>query len=198
MATNNVPNLVERSWSFQSAAYVPTGVSDMEDFLTPTAVDLSLDLGAEDGLADGEARNSDQVDIGGAGGLLPVTLTFSASMEYFAAISAGGSVEFYWSGSNHSGVGTGNPGKPDGVDGLYAGDGGGTVPESVQQMEFIGSFITTDLQVVQTAIIGTISPKHRYGQLIIVNNSGTTICGTDDIESSILAVGVMPDIAAAA
>lgn len=198
MATNNVPNLVKRSWSFQSSAYVPTGVSDMEDFLTPTVVDLSMDLAAEDGLADGEARNSDQVDIGGAGGIIPVTLTFSAALEYFAAISAGGAVDFYWSGSNHSGVGTGNPGKPDGVDGLYAGDGAGTVAESVLQMDFIGSLITTDLQGVQQAIIGTISPKHRYGQLIVVNDSGTTICGTDDIETSILAVGVMPDIAAAA
>lgn len=197
MATNTVPNKVKRSWSFQSSVYVPTGVSDMEDFLTPTVVDLTLDEGGT-GLADNAAANSDQVDIGGADGLLPKKLTFSGSIEWFAAISAGGNVDFYWSGSNHSGVGTGNPGKPDGVDGEYTGDGGGTVAESVKQMEFIGSFITTDLQGVQQAEIGTISPKHRYGQLIVVNSSGTTVCGTDDIESSILAVDTTDDIAAAA
>ena len=110
------------------------------------------------------------------------------------SFAAGGSVDFYWSGSQNSAVAAGNPGKPDGVDGEYTGDGGGTVTESVKQMHYIGSLITTDLQGVQIADIGMFPARFQYGQLIVVNNSGTLICGTDDIESSVLLVGIGPEI----
>lgn len=192
MATNNIPWIVKTEWSFESSSYSPTGVSDMSSG-SPTVVDLSLAGGS--GMADTEAMNSDQVDLGET---LPDLLHFKAAIEWFAAISAGGRVEFYWSESGNSAVAAGNPGKPDGVDGDYAGDGAGTVAESVKQMRLIGVLTTTDLQGVQIADIGTIKPTQRYGQLIMVNNSGTTICATDDIESSILMSGLMPDIAAAA
>lgn len=189
MATNAVHTKTLKEWSFQSGVYVPTGVSDLSDG-TPEVVDLTISS-----IAAGAAINSDQVDLGIT---RPQLMNLNGAFEWFAAITAGGFLSFYWSGSNHSGVGTGNPGKPDGVDGAYTGDGGGTVAESVPQMKFIGSFRTTDLQGVQIAYIGSFVPVFRYGQLIIVNNSSTTVCGTDDIESSILMSGLIDDIQAAA
>jgi hypothetical protein len=172
-------------YSFQSSSYSPTGVSDLSSG-SPTVVDLTLSS-----ITDGSAKNSDQVDLGTN---RPTRFHLIAALEWFAAVSAGGTVDFYWSPSAHSGVGTGNPGKPDGVDGAYTGDGGGTVDESVKQMIYIGSFITTDLVGVQTADVGTFTAPLRYGQLVIVNNSGTTVCGTDDIESSVLMAGLVDEI----
>ncbi len=175
-------------YSFHSSVYAPTGVSDLSDG-SPTTVDLTLDEGGT-GLADGSAINSDQVDLGAT---RPTQFVVIAAIEWFAAVVAGESVDFYWSPSAHSAVGTGNPGKPDGVDGAYTGDGGGTVAESVLQMIYIGSMLTTDLIGVQQAMVGVFSPLLRYGQLIVVNNSGTLICGTDDIQSSILMAGIVDE-----
>lgn len=194
MATNDINTVLDAEWSFQSSSYVPTGVSDLSTG-SPTVVDLSLAGGS--GMADTEAMNSDQLDFGT---LLPTNVDVSATIEWFAAVTAGGTVEFYWSESANSGVGTGNPGKPDGIDGDYTGDGNGSLAESVKQMLFIGAFVTTgDAGAgIQTAKIGRFTPTMRYGQLIVVNNSGTTICFTDDIESSVLFYGTMPQVQAAA
>ncbi len=189
MATNGVHIKTLVEYSFQSSSYSPTGNNDLSSG-TPTVIDLTLSS-----ITSGSAINSDQVDLGST---RPALLTLVGAMEWFAAISAGSEVNFYWSGSNNSGVAVGNPGRPDGVDGAYTGDGGGTVAESVLQLEHIGSFVTTDLQGVQIAHIGSFVPVFRYGQLIVVNDTATTICGTDDIESSILMTGTIQDIQAAA
>jgi len=174
-------------YSFQSSSYSPTGNNDLSDG-SPTVVDLSL--GLTGGVADGAAMNSDQVDLGA---VRPHEFTLIAAIEFFAAVAAGKTIDFYWSPSANSSVGVGNPGDPDGVDGDYTGDGGGTVAETVLQMIWIGSFVTTDLVGVQKAIVGTFAPKLRYGQLVVVNRSGATICGTDDIETSILMSGTIPE-----
>ena len=189
MATNNINRILLAEWSFQSSSYSPTGVNDMSSG-SPTVVDLSLSS-----IADAAAKNSDQVDLGAN---RPDIIYIKAAIEWFAAITAGGTVDFYWSASANSTVGAGNPGKPDGVDGAYTGDGGGTVAESIKQILHVGSFVTTDLQGVQQADVGAIPGDLRYGQLIVVNNTGTTLCGTDDIESSVLFYGTISDIAAAA
>ena len=192
MATNNINRILLKEWSFHSSVYVPTGVSDLSSG-SPEAVDLTLDAGGV-GLVNTEAVNSDQVDLG-------VNRTdrnsVVAALEWFAAITAGLAVTMFWSGSANSSVNSGNPGKPDGGDGAWTGDGGGTVPETVKQIQFIGSFLTTDLVGVQIAKVGGFRPHFQYGQLIVVNNSGTFLCGDDDIESSVLFYGTINDIAAA-
>ncbi len=193
MATNEVLIKGGTQYSFQSSVYVPTGNSDLTT-VSPTVVDLTLDEGGT-GLSAGAAVNSDQVDLGAA---RPEQFTVTAAIEFFAAILAGSLVSFYWSYSENSAVGVGNVGNPDGVDGPYAGDGGGDVAESVKQMQLIGAFVTTDLVGVQKAKVGTFSPLGRFGQLIVVNDTATLICGTDDSESSVLMVGQITEIQAAA
>ena len=172
-------------YSFQSASYSPTGVSDLSDG-SPTVVDLTLSS-----IAAAAAKNSDLVDLSQT---RASRYTVIAAIEWFAAIVAGTPVDFYWSPSHNSSVTAGNPGNPDGVDGAWTGDGGGTVAETVNQLQYIGSFITTDLQGVQIAYVGSFSPAARYGQLIIVNNTATTLCGTDDIESSVLMAEILEEI----
>ena len=179
---------MKAEWSFQSSSYVPTGNNDLSSG-SPTTVDFSMAGGS--GIANTEAMNSDLVDLGAT---RPQWLDVIAALEWFAAVSAGNLVEFYWSPSANSAVAAGNPGRPDGVDGDWTGDGGGTVAETKKQLQHIGNFITTDLQGVQIAYVGGFRPRFRYGQLIIVNNSGTTICATDDIESSVLMYGECDEV----
>ena len=182
---NEVLRKTKVEYSFQSGSYSPTGNNDLSSG-TPTTVDLTLSS-----IAAAAAVNSDQVDLGST---RPHLFDVVAALEWFAAITAGGNVDFYWSPSANSGVAVGNPGRPDGVDGAWTGDGGGTVAETVKQLIYIGSFITTDLQGVQIAHVGRFDPGMQYGQLIIVNNSSTTICGTDDIESSVLMYGTIDEV----
>lgn len=189
MATQQVLLTHTTAYEFRSSAYSPTGNNDIRP-ASVTLVDLTLSS-----IVDDAAANSDQVDLGVSH---PGEFTVNAAIEWFAAVAAGGSVEFWWSPSHASGVGVGNPGHPDGVDGAYTGDGGGTVDESKLQMQFIGALDTTDLVGVQIGYVGTFTPKARYGQLIPINKSGTTLCGTDDIESCVVMEGVVDDIQAAA
>ncbi len=193
MATNDVLVKNGTLLSFQSSVYVPTGNNDLTDE-TPTVVDLTMDEGGT-GLSAGAAINSDQVDLGAA---RAARYSLKAAIEFFAAILVGSVVTFYWSSSQHSSVGVGNDGRTDGVDGPYTGDGGGDVAESVKQMQFIGRFKTTDLVGVQIANVGIFSPAARYGQLVVVNDTATVICGTDDIESSVLMTPLVDEIQAAA
>jgi len=195
MATNNINLITLAEWSLQSSVYSPTGNNDLSTG-TPTVVDLTLDEGGT-GLSDGVAINSDQVDLTAN---RPDVITVIACIEWFAAVTANNSVDFYWCGSANSGVGVGNPGSSDGIDGIFVGSGdGATDDQSVVNLDFIGSMVmeTHTAGHVQIATIGSFRPYLRYGQLVVFNNSGTLMCGTDDIESSVLLYGTIPDVAAA-
>jgi len=170
--------------AFKLASYSPTAVNDI-DPAGSTTVDLTLSS-----IAAAAAKNSDKVDLGAT---RANAFSVVAAIEWFAAVTAGGKVSFYWSPSNNATASDGNPGSPDGVDGAYTGDGGGTVAESVRQMQFIGTLTTTDLVGVQMAKVGEFSPQERYGQLIVVNNSSATLCGTDDIESAIVITPIIDE-----
>ena len=186
MATQQVFSTFKTPYTFRSASYAPTAINDISG---GTTVDLSLSS-----ISDTAAKNSDQVDLGASH---PDEFRVMAAIEWHAAVVAGGRVDFYWSPSHNSVVTDGNPGRPDGTDGAYTGDGA-SVSSSVQQLQYIGSMITTNYLGVQIASIGVFSPEARYGQLIVVNGSGTTLCGTDDIESAVVMIPVAPDIQAAA
>ncbi len=155
---------------------------------TPTDVDL-----ATASLANGSAVNSDKVDLGAT---RAAAYSVDAALEFAATPTAGFGVEMYWSGSPNSTAANGNPGKPDGVDGAYTGDGGGTVAESVRQMQWIGTFVCTDLATgtgVQVAHVGIFSPAHRYGQLVMVNNSGAAI-HSDDVENHVVFTPIIDEV----
>ena len=120
MVTNNINTVLDEEWSFHSGVYVPTGNNDLSTG-SPTAVDLTLDEGGT-GLANLAAINSDKVDLGT---ILPLKIDVMAALEWFAAVVAGNTVDLYWAESANSNVAAGNPGGPDGEDGLYTGEGDG-------------------------------------------------------------------------
>ncbi len=153
---------------------------------TPTDVDLAVL-----NVANGAAVNSDKFDFGATRARKYGCI---AALEFFSATTVGKTVDFYLSGSPNSTAANGNQGKADGVDGAYTGDGGGTVAESVLQMQYVGSFVCTDLLGVQIARIGFVEPEYRYGQLVVVNNSGVALAATDDIECTIILEPVIDEI----
>jgi len=187
MATNNIDLITKQEWSFQSASYVPTGNNDLSTG-SPTVVALTLA-----NIAAGSAVNSDQVNLGST---RPDWISVRAALEWFAAVVADEVVSLWWSGSANSNAAAGNPGNPDGTDGAYVGDGS-TVLEGVVQMQKIGNHRNNGKTGLQIADSGGFRPYHQFGQLVVVNETQTTLCLTDDIESSILFYGTINNVAAA-
>lgn len=135
-------------------------------------------------LANNAAVNSTKVDLGVSRAR---RIMVTACLEFAATPIARQTVNFYWSASPVSGAANGNPGRPDGSDGAYTGDGTGSVDESVPQMTFIGAFKCTARITpgVQIARVGILMPEDRYGQLIVVNKSGAGL-HTNDIQSHVV------------
>lgn len=155
---------------------------------TPTNVDLTLAS-----LADGAGVNSDKVDLGAT---RAPRYSVDACLEFAATPTAGEVVELYWSPSHNATAANGNPGRADGVDGAYTGDGGGTLAESVLQMQLVGTFVCTDLPTAtnpQIAHIGVFEPAARYGQLIVKNESGAAL-HIDDVEMNIVMTPIIDEI----
>lgn len=153
---------------------------------TPTDVELALS-----GVANGAARASAKFDFGAT---RAARFKCTAALEFFSAPTVGKTVDFYLSESPQSTAANANTGKTSGSDAAYTGDGGGTVAESVPQMLFIGSFVCTDLIGVQVAEVGVFEPGHRYGVLVVVNNSGVTLAATDDVETHVVIEPVKDEI----
>ena len=154
---------------------------------TPTNVDLTLT-----GLTDGAAVNSDKFNFGATRAR---QYSIDAVLEFAATPTAGDVVELYLVPSHNPTAGSGNPGRADGVDGAYTGDGGGTLDESVRQMIHIGQFVCTDLTTTtpQIAHCGVFEPPAQYGQLIVKNESGAAF-HSDDVEMNIVLTPIVDEI----
>lgn len=175
MANNEVRIIVGTQICFRSGtSFNPTASKDLRlSGGTPTNVNFD-----PNGLLNGNAHNSDKVDLGAQRYLYSV----SASLEFAATPTVGNSVDFYWAASPNATAANSNPAGVDGTDGAYTGDGVGTVAESVKQLDYIGSLVCTDLVTTtpQLAHVGWLLPRHRYGTLVIVNNSGAALHNDDD------------------
>jgi len=193
---NEVLTKTKIEYSFQSSVYSPTADNDLSTG-SPTVVAFTCDEGGT-GLSNGTAVNSQQVDLGTT---RPRIFHITANLEWFSTPSATNSVDFYWSPSSNSNAGVGNPGSPDGActntpataDCLYA-PSGFTDDEGVKQMMFVGAHINNGNAAPQLAYVGSFEPPMQYGQLIMFNKSGTALCATDDIESSVLMTGVIDEV----
>ena len=135
-------------------------------------------------VADGAGVNSDKLDLGAT---RAPSYSVMAAIEFAASVVAGNTVDLYWAPSTQSTAANGNPGGVDGSDGAYTGTTGSTVAESVLQLHYIGSFITTDdaTTTVQVAYVGSFTPTERYGTLVLVNNSGVAL-HSDDVETHVV------------
>lgn len=187
MAAGDNTLLTFNEWIFRSGAYVPTGNNVLTEAVSPTGVSFSMNAGGS-GIAVDGARGSAKVDL-----LTnrPLWIDCWAAVEWFSAVAAGGFLGLWWSPSASSTAAAGNPGRPSGADSDYTGDGGGTVDESVLQMQRIGTFKTTSFIGVQMSYVGSFSPRSRWGTLVMVNKSSAALCSTDDIESAVLFYGTI-------
>lgn len=150
------------------------------NFTVGTPTDVVLTLAS---VADAAGRQSTKVDLGA---------TRAAQYSVFGCVdftgetpTAGEIVEYYWAPSASTTAGTGNIAGNSGVDGALV-DGptttGITVAEFILQCQFIGSLVVTDDATVQVGYVGTFSPTERFGQMIVVNNSGDAF-EADDVEA---------------
>ena len=170
------------------ASYVAT-TNNVIEIGTPTEVEMSLlDL------ADGAAVQSTKADLGA---VRAARYVVTCCLEYqVAAPTTATIVEFYWAASGQSAAGVGNPGYATGADGAYTGTPG-TLVEGTSQMLYLGSLVVSADIEFQIADIGTFSPTHRYGSLVVKNETGQKIADTDIVETAVVLTPIVDDIAAA-
>lgn len=144
---------------------------------TPTDVALTLA-----GVLDGAGRQSDKVDLGA---------TRADRYEVLGCVDftletpvAGERVDYYWAPSTSGVQANGNVAGNSGADAAAPGGalGGITLAEFLKQCIYIGSLIVHDGASVQNGFVGVFSPPGRYGQLVVVNESGGTF-EADDVEA---------------
>ena len=194
MTTNQVlikdaADATPKQISFATHATYAPGTNNVIEVGTPTEVEMSLlDL------ADGAAVQSTKADLGA---VRAARYVVTPCLEYqVAAPTTGTLVEFYWSASGQSGAAVGNPGYATGADGAYTGTPA-TLVEGIAQLVLIGVMVVSADLEFQIADIGVFSPTHRYGSLIVKNETGQKIADTDIIESAVVLTPIVDDIAAA-
>ena len=139
-----------------------------------TDVDLTHNI-----LGDTAGRQSAKADLGA---------TFASSFAVFASFdltgetpSQPGTVDYYWAPSTHTTPANGNVAGNSGVD-AAAPDGAvgsPTLADFLLQCQYIGSLITHNGAAVQSGYVGIFRSPSRYGQLIVVNNTGAAHEATD-------------------
>jgi hypothetical protein len=159
--------------------------ADATDHAPATANNLGTRTAQLDltGVADGAARQSDKVDLGATRAEL---YEVHAAIEIAATPTAGDVIEFWWAPSVSGTAGTANPGGVSGADAAYAGYSS-NMAAAIKQLQFIGDFVCTTQATgtIQQARVGAFRPKHRYGTLVVRNESGAAL-HSDAAECSVL------------
>jgi len=143
---------------------------------TPTDVALTLS-----GLADAAGRQSLKVDLGAT---RPPTLALLGCVDFTGETpTANTTVDYYWAPSTSSTQANGNVAGNSGADAACPDGALGTITlaEFLELCIPIGSLAVHDGASVQNGFVGWLSSPTRYGQLIVVNNSGDAF-EADDVE----------------
>lgn len=143
------------------------------------AIGVALTLSA---LANGAGRQSAKVDLGANRARSYALL---ACVDFTGETpTAGNTVDYYWMPSTSGTQGTGNVGGNSGADGAAPDGALGsiTLAEIIKQSIRIGKLTVHDGAVVQNGFVGILFPTTRYGQLLVVNNSGDAF-EADDVEA---------------
>ncbi len=122
--------------------------------------------------ASGGARESDKVDLGVTQTLKGHEWMVNACLEHETVAVDAETVDFYWASSPNSTAASGNPGGLTGSDAAVTDTVGG-----LGQIIYIGS-ITLRVSVINIGFVGIFVPPHRYGMLLVVNNSTKTLRST--------------------
>lgn len=161
---------------FVTGSFSPADVGTNWTISTPTDVVLTLSA-----VANAAARQSTKFDFGA---------TRAKEFEVLGTVdftgetpTAGGTIDYYFAPSTSATAANGNVAGNSGVDGAAPDGALGTITlaEFLLQCDYIGSLVVHDGAVVQNGAVGVFSPSSRYGQLIVVNNSGDSF-EADDVE----------------
>ena len=172
---------VTASFSPADSATDMTGGGSITDVLTLSA------------LANGAGRQSTKTDLGA---------TRADRYAVFAAVdftgetpTAGNSVDFYWAPSISTTTANSNIAGNSGSDAAAPGGALGsiTLAEFIEQCQPIGSLIIHDGASVQNGFVGIFTPATRYGQMIVVNNSGDAF-EADDVENHVVMIPMVDEI----
>ena len=175
------------SFANHAGDFSPTAANDLQ-VSSPTTGELVLL-----NLADAAAAQSAKVDLGAH--WAPLYACVACIEMQVAAATAGSTVDFYWNASGIVTAGTGNMGAASGAAAAYTGYSA-DLADALKQLIFIGSMVMTDdgVDSAQIGMVGILSPPHRWGSLIVVNNTGQVICDTDDIEAHIVLSPIVDEI----
>jgi hypothetical protein len=177
---------------FVTGSFSPADAGTNYTVGSPTDVVLTLS-----GLAHTAGRQSTKVDLGA---------TRAPEYSVFGCVDFTGetptvntTVDYYWLPSASATAGTGNIAGNSGVDAAAPGGALGsiTLTEFKRLGQFIGQLRIHDGASVQNGYVGTFSPRERYGQLLVINESGDAF-EADDVEMHQVMNPIFPDIQAAA
>lgn len=104
-----------------------------------------------------------------------------------ASATAGGTYQLYWSASPSAAIATDNPGGHTGIDGVFRFD---QETNALAQCEYIGALtVTTNAATAQSAVVGVIPGRLRYGAPVVRNNTSATANSTNT-ESKLILVPI--------
>jgi hypothetical protein len=156
-----------------------------------TPVDVALTL---NNLGNGAGRQSAKADLGA---------TRAAAYALLGCVDFTGEtptvstrVDYYWAPSTSGTAGTANVAGNSGTDAAAPNGALGsiTLGEFISQCLYIGSLFIHDGASVQCGFVGILHPPTRYGQLIVVNNSGDNF-EQDDVEAHQVLVPIIDEAA---
>jgi hypothetical protein len=177
----------------QIAFYVTGDYSPADagtDFKIGSPTEVVLTLSA---VANGAGRQSAKADLGA---------TRARAYECLAAVdftgetpTVGGTVDIYWAPSTSGTAATGNVAGNSGGDGAAPDGALGsiTLAEFIRQCIYIGSLIVHDGASVQNGFVGVLAPTTRYGQIVLVNNSGDAF-EADNVEMGVFLTPIVDEI----
>lgn len=145
------------------------------------------------GVVDGAGRQSTKVDLGATRAKQYAVL---GCVDFTGETpTAGQTVDYYWAPSTSGTQGTGNVAGNSGADGAAPAGALGsiTLAEFLEMCTDIGPLVIHDGGVVQNGVVGVFEPPTRYGQLVVVNNSGDAF-EADDVEAHQVLVPITDEL----
>ncbi len=191
MATNEVLYKDGSQWLFADHAtdFGAAPATAANTLILGTPTDIQIDCGSV--AASGSARQSAKSgSFARTGSAYADELVLGACVENATAPTAGGTIDFYWSGSHSATAATGNAGGTTGSDAAYTLD-----PD--RQLKYIGSLVVENQTTNIDTYIGILRPAHLYGCLVVVNNTDQNCATTADEIHAVLTERI-PDIQASA
>jgi hypothetical protein len=173
---------------FVTGSFSPVDPATNWTIGTPTDVALTLSA-----VADAAGRQSLKVDIGA---LRARQYSVFGCVDFTGETpTAGKTIDYYWAPSTSATQANGNVAGNSGADAACPDGALGsiTLAEFLKQCLYIGSLVIHDGAVVQNGFVGIFSPPTRYGQLIVVNNSGDAF-EADDVEMHQIMLPIVEEI----